>query len=60
MDTQRSPEPLCGDPKMRLFLRQKNLLDTFLAHHAITKEQYDKSYGDLKVKMGIEDNGEAP
>ncbi len=39
--------------KKQLYLKQKNLLDTFLAHHAITQAQYDKSLGDLKEKMGI-------
>ena len=36
-----------------LFLRQKELLDTCLSHHAISQAQYDKSLGDLIVKMGI-------
>lgn len=34
-----------------LFLRQKELLDTFLAHHAITKGQYEKSLHELREKM---------
>lgn len=34
-----------------LFLKQKELLDTFFATGAITKEQYDKSLGTLKEKM---------
>ena len=42
------------DKKKQLFLNQKQLLDTFLEHGAISKEQYDKSLGDLIVKMGIE------
>lgn len=41
------------DQKLSLFLRQKELLDTFLSHHAISQAQYDKSLGDLIVKMGI-------
>ncbi len=40
--------------KQQLYLKQKNLLDTFLSHHAISQAQYDKSLGDLQVKMGIE------
>lgn len=36
-----------------LYLKQKNLLDTFLDHHAISQAQYDKSLGDLKTKMKI-------
>lgn len=41
--------------KKQLFLNQKQLLDTFLSHGAITKAQYDKSFGDLKEKMGFND-----
>ena len=41
------------DSRLRLFERQKELLDTFLEHGAISKAQYDKSLGDLKEKMGI-------
>ena len=37
-----------------LFRRQKELLDTFLAHGAITRAQYDKSLTCLIEKMGIE------
>ncbi len=37
----------------QLFLNQKELLDTFLERHAISQAQYDKSFGDLRVKMGI-------
>jgi len=42
-----------ADKKKQLFLRQKELLDTFLAHKAISKSQYDKSFGDLRIKMGM-------
>ena len=38
------------DSRLRLFERQKELLDTFLEHGAISKAQYDKSLGDLKEK----------
>ena len=44
--------------KMDLFRRQKDLLDTFLEHGAISRAQYDKSLGDLIVKMGIREDGE--
>ena len=37
----------------QLFLNQKELLDTFLERHAISQAHYDKSLGDLRVKMGI-------
>ena len=35
----------------QLYYRQKKLLDTFLEHHTISKEQYDKSIGDLTLEM---------
>ena len=35
----------------QLYLQQKELLDTFLEHGAITKAQHDKSLGDLREKM---------
>lgn len=46
------------DSRIRLFERQKELLDTFLEHGAISKAQYDKSLGDLKEKMGINNTRE--
>ncbi|MBQ1353155.1 MAG: hypothetical protein IIY39_04230 [Firmicutes bacterium] len=39
----------------RLYERQKNLLDTFLAHGAISKQQHDKSLKDLTEKMHLQD-----
>ena len=39
--------------KKELFRNQKQLLDTFLEHGAISRAQYDKSLGDLILKMGI-------
>lgn len=39
--------------KRRLFDNQKELLDTFLEHHAISRAQYEKSLGDLRLKMGF-------
>ena len=42
------------DKKKQLFLNQKQLLDMFLEHGAISQAQYDKSLGDLIEKMGIE------
>ena len=35
------------------FLKQKNTLDLFLERNTISKEQYDKSLGDLIGKMGM-------
>lgn len=37
----------------QLFYRQKETLDTFLKHGAISQAQYAKSLGDLKEKMGF-------
>ncbi len=46
------------DKKRGLYLRQKHTLDLFLERGAISKAQYDKSLGDLTVKMGMEPNGQ--
>lgn len=46
-----SPE----EKKWQLFLNQKATLDAFLERNAISKQQYDKSFNDLKIKMGFED-----
>jgi len=39
----------------QLYLQQKETLDTFLTHGAITKAQHDKSLHDLREKMGEKD-----
>ena len=41
--------------KKQLFLNQKELLDKFLEKHAISQAQYQKSLGDLRLKMGFPD-----
>ena len=46
-----SPE----EKKRELFLRQKRTLDMFLERNAISKAQYDKSLGDLREKMSMQD-----
>ncbi len=43
-----------------IFRNQKQLLDTFLEHGTISRAQYEKSLGDMIVKMGIEKNHNAP
>ena len=43
-----------AEKNWQLYFRQKQLIDTFLEHHAISKEQFDKSLEDLTVKMGME------
>ena len=40
----------------KLFLREKEMLDLFLAHGAITRAQHDKSLHDLTEKMGEEEH----
>ena len=46
--------PMTAQEKKReLYLRQKELLDTFLSHGAISRAQYDKSLDDLTEKMGF-------
>ena len=42
--------------KKELFRNQKQLLDTFLEHGAISRAQYEKSLGDLTRKMGYEED----
>ena len=39
--------------KKQLFLNQKELLKKFRERNAISQAQYDKSLGDLRVKMGF-------
>ena len=52
---EENREPKTAEMKKReLYFRQKELLDTFLANGAISRAQYDKSLGDLTVKMGID------
>lgn len=42
------------EKKRRLYEQQKTTLNTFLAHGTISRAQYEKSLGDLTVKMGYE------
>ena len=44
------------DKNRLLFLRQKELLVTFLEKKAISQEQYEKSLHDLTEKMGYSEN----
>ena len=44
------------EKKKQLFLNQKKTLDLFLERNAISREQYDKSLGDLKEKMNISES----
>lgn len=51
--SERTVKREAEDKKKELFHNQKILLDTFLNHGAISRAQYDKSLGDLIIKMGI-------
>jgi hypothetical protein len=44
--------------KRALFNKQKDLLDTFLAHGAIDRRQYEKSLTCMAEKMGVDLNGD--
>ncbi len=46
-----------AEKRKKLFIDQKKLLNEFLSHGAITQAQYDKSFGDLMLKMGFDENG---
>ncbi len=43
------------EKKIKLFQEQKKTLDMFLEKGAITQVQYDKSLGDLRHKMGVQE-----
>lgn len=47
-------EKIYDEKKIELYKNQKELLDTFLSHGAITRAQYDKSLGCLTEKMGMQ------
>ena len=42
------------DKRVRLYLKQKKMLLDFLERGAISKAQFDKSFGDLTEKMGMQ------
>ena len=46
-----SPE----EKKRQLYLSQKQTLEAFLERGAISQAQFDKSLGDLTVKLGMAD-----
>ena len=51
LDLDFAFEPTAEAKKRELYLKQKELLDTFLTHGTITTAQYEKSLHDLTVKM---------
>ena len=54
-DAKKDPALETGpdDPKYQLYLRQTAMLELFLKNGAITRAQYEKSFGDLTKKMGF-------
>lgn len=46
--------PTHSEQLIQLYFNQKHTLDLFLERGAISKEQYDKSLGDLTEKMGMD------
>ena len=53
METKAWSDMTAEEKKVRLYIRQKATLDSFLARNAISQAQYDKSLGDLTEKMGM-------
>ena len=57
MDREKEVDQASSEDRKRdLYLRQKQLLDTFLGNGAISRAQYEKSLGDLTRKMGYEED----
>ena len=58
MEEKKPWEEMTHEEKnWELYFRQKRILDQFLEHGAISREQYEKSLGDLTEKMGMMFNG---
>ena len=55
MEGKKWTELTYEEKNRQLYLRQKDLLDTFLEHKAITQAQHDKSLQDLTGMMDIPD-----
>ncbi len=53
-DNKPYSEMTLEEKKIDLYLRQKKTLEDFLERNAISKEQFEKSLGDLTEKMGME------
>ena len=54
MEHDNAWETMTHEEKQEWFFReQKDTLDCFLKHGAISKEQYNKSLNDLKEKMEL-------
>ena len=59
-DPDRRAQMTAAEKKRKLYEDQKQLLDTFLEKHAISRAQYEKSLGDLTRKMGYGNADQAP
>ena len=53
-DSKPYSEMTPEEKKVDLYLRQKKTLEDFLERKAISKEQFEKSLGDLTEKMGMQ------
>ncbi len=53
-DSKPYSEMTPEEKKVDLYLRQKKTLEDFLERNAISKEQFEKSLGDLTKKMGMQ------
>ena len=51
-ENEKSPE----EKKLELYLSQKAVLEAFLKRGAISQAQFDKSFGDLTEKMGMQEH----
>ena len=54
-EIRRYNQMTAEEKKRDLFDRQKETLDLFLEHGAISRAQYEKSLRDLKARMGFAD-----
>ena len=48
-------QAVTGRKRVQLYLKQKKMLEDFLEHGAISQAQFDKSFGDLTEKMGMQE-----
>lgn len=56
MNDKAESEYTCQEEsRIRLYLQQKELLETFLERGAISRSQFDKSFRDLTEKMGMQE-----
>ena len=58
METEGNDSMSAVEKKRDFYLRQRELLDTFLEHGAISQAQHDKSLGDLTGKTRMQPSGQ--